>query len=105
MQCSRLLAVIDREGHESEPLEQNLYGGVAQACIGRWRAARRALDSIEAEQFTDDCLMKSTYDTLRRLVEAHESDPDAIVRISGTAAPKCQPPPDQLAGPEESPTP
>jgi len=103
-QCTNLLGLVGEADSGAVDLDKSLYGGLANACKGSWDKARAALNKIDPEDLVDqdghpDCLMRTTFDTLKRLVDAHESEPDVIVRISGRAAPTCQPPPGTLAGP------
>jgi hypothetical protein len=105
-QCSDLLDLVGGVGGGASDLEKDLYGGLADACVGRWAEARSALNRVDPDDLVDgegnpDCLERATFDTLARLVDAHESEPDATVRISGRAEPTCQPPPGALAGPDE----
>jgi hypothetical protein len=102
--CTALLTLIDSPGQGATEQDVNLYGGLAKACKGRWDEAIADLSKLKRDELVDDqgkadCLMQTTFDTLTRLVEAHRSEPGVVVRISGSAAPTCQPPP---AEPDET---
>jgi len=116
-ECTKLLNEATPAGADQDDVTLHLYRGLAEACRGEWTKAKSDLRQINPanaddpraaipnDELTDatDCLMLSTLETLQRLVEAHESGPDVVVQIGGTAAPTCQPPPGELEQPEGTP--
>jgi len=102
--CDGLLAEVNT-ATDATDTDKRLYGGLAKACTGAWAGAREDLANLDPGTFIDpidpegklaDCLMLSAYKTLKRLVEAHDSEPERAIEIGEPATADCEPPPGEL---------
>ena len=102
--CGGLLAEV-RTATDATDTDKHLYGGLAKACTGAWAGARNDLANLDPGTFIDpidpegklvDCLMLSAYQTLKRLVDAHDSAPERAIEIGEPATADCQPPAGEL---------
>lgn len=102
--CGGLLTEV-RTATDATDTDKHLYGGLAKACTGSWAGARDDLANLDPGTFIDpidpegklvDCLMLSAYQTLKRLVDAHDVAPARTIEIGDPATADCELPPGEL---------
>ncbi|HEX6921235.1 MAG TPA: IPT/TIG domain-containing protein [Actinomycetes bacterium] len=97
LHCSK---VFDRVGELKKPAV-TLYTGAAQACLaafsGRsnlWARAAKAYDEVSGRSGELTCMDRAALALLKRLVTAHEADPEAVFEKAPGSASKAPPCPD-----------